>query len=276
MGVELNTGNINLDVFYDIFLSDDCKYSIAEYQKELFQDYDFTITPWEIVKCNSISQENNKEYYYFFYQERSITYQHPLPLSSAEATKKQVLYKFPNVGIWLETYTKVNDFKLVENFQVEDVMIIEPCQKGLIISAYFNIQFHNNTWFRNIIEKTTTDEMQKYFNGFLLNVESYLQKLTLKVTSNTSKKQPLPKQPPPKNYNTSYTSICVWILSFLVICLLIFQQLLFLHTSQQMFLSLQAQIIDIQSNSNDTLHVIVQAINILQQKKFDLCLSNSV
>ena len=104
---------------------------------------------------------------------RKIHYTHPITVPMAppmaRALKKQLLYKFGNVGLCLETCTEVEDVPMADCFVVEDRLWVhasEDNNEECVVSVTFRIQFVKGTLFRRIIENATRKEYGLYWDQF--------------------------------------------------------------------------------------------------------------
>lgn len=95
---------------------------------------------------------------------------------TAAARKEQVLQKFGNVGLCLETSTFVENVPMADCFVVRDRLWVNENSKegGCIVSITFQIDFIKGTMFRRIIENTTRGEYQKYWTQFWDMIKSNL------------------------------------------------------------------------------------------------------
>jgi hypothetical protein len=102
---------------------------------------------------------------------RTISYMHPVsnPLAPpmARATKTQRLERYHRDTTVIQTLTVVQDVPMADCFVVEERMFVENTGKnGLKLSAYFQIQFTQETMFRSIIEKQTSIKFVEYFQNY--------------------------------------------------------------------------------------------------------------
>ena len=97
----------------------------------------------------------------------------------AKAKKEQILKKYHNCGIIIETKTFVSDVPMTDCFYVTDTICIslpssddddddETNQKRckLILNIRFDIVFVKSTYFRSLIYRTTKNEMQQFMMNF--------------------------------------------------------------------------------------------------------------
>ena len=97
----------------------------------------------------------------------------------AKAKKEQLLKKYHNCGIMIETKTFVSDVPMTDCFYVTDTICIslpsssdegndETNQKRckLILNIRFDIVFVKSTYFRSLIYRTTKNEMQQFMMNF--------------------------------------------------------------------------------------------------------------
>ena len=96
----------------------------------------------------------------------------------AKAKKEQILKKYHNCGIIIETKTFVSDVPMTDCFYVTDTICIslpsssddddKTNQKRckLILNIRFDIVFVKSTYFRSLIYRTTKNEMQQFMMNF--------------------------------------------------------------------------------------------------------------
>jgi hypothetical protein len=120
----------------------------------------------------------------------------------AKAKKEQILKKYHNCGIIIETKTFVSDVPMTDCFYVTDTICISlPSSSSssndddktnqkrckLILNIRFDIVFVKSTYFRSLIYRTTTNEMQQFMMNFTEYIIAKLALLpsSLKGTSTT-------------------------------------------------------------------------------------------
>jgi hypothetical protein len=146
----------NLDTFFDTFLRDGAKYSIAKFL-EGRGDFNLTESVWKDGDDGSYS--------------RVIHYTHPVnaPLAppQAGARKDQSYRRYGDHGLRIETKTHVDDVPMADCFYVADRVLIEPSQDGdsVSVTMEFSIIFVKTTMFKSIISKTTASEFVKVFES---------------------------------------------------------------------------------------------------------------
>ena len=119
----------------------------------------------------------------------------------AKAKKEQILKKYHNCGIIIETKTFVSDVPMTDCFYVTDTICIslpsssddddETNKKRckLILNIRFDIVFVKSTYFRSLIYRTTKNEMQQFMMNFTEYIIAKLAVLpsSLKGISTTKK-----------------------------------------------------------------------------------------
>ena len=121
----------------------------------------------------------------------------------AKAKKEQILKKYHNCGIIIETKTFVSDVPMTDCFYVTDTICISlPSSSSdddddktnqkrckLILNIRFDIVFVKSTYFRSLIYRTTKNEMQQFMMNFTEYIIAKLAVLpsSLKGTSTTNK-----------------------------------------------------------------------------------------
>merc|ERR1712083_452787 len=65
---------------------------------------------------------------------------------------------------------------------VEDQILIEPCEKGVMLNANFEIRFIKNTFWKRVIQNTTCSEFHKWFTSYEENVRNALNQTSLVET----------------------------------------------------------------------------------------------
>lgn len=275
---------VGLDTFYKSFVSDGAEQSIAKHQINL-GDFDVHAGPWE--KC-----ELDKDV-----MVRTITYNHPLVLGSAQTIKEQKLKLVETHGMFLSTTTKVMNVQVANNFVIEDLILIESTNNTeLILNAYFRVHFTRETYFDGIIGQQINAEMQNWFQCYLKMIQkrldtfdekleflpSVLRKSSLvsSVRYNSKIENSIVEKSENSMRSQKYNSIHITffvknIHSFFIIllCLIIVQQYLMIcqfKSSQNSFHSLQEQLIAIQVDNVESLHVLTKLIKVFEMNQTNL------
>lgn len=109
-------------------------------------------------------------------KQRDINYMHPVnaPMAPpiAAAWKEQRLRIFPEFGLIIDTKTFVKDVPMTDCFYVQDRIIVEVQDTGLLLELQFELVFEKSTIFQRIIKKTTTAE----FSDLLEALASFMTK----------------------------------------------------------------------------------------------------
>jgi len=239
----------NLNDFYQKFLANNAKYSFKDYLISI-GDSEIKESPW----CEELDG---------FTSSRQIHYRHPVnaPMAppSAKATKSQRLQRFEEYGICLETCTQVNDVPFTDCFTIEDQILIEHTEKegldGVMLQAKFEIRFIKNTFWKRIIEKTSSTEFFNFFNGYADYLKHPLQEggpqpLLSLQKSNTNESETLvdEQQKLFQRYDITQLNFSMFHIFILFVLILIFLQLLILkriNTFYTSFISMQQQIISL-------------------------------
>ena len=120
----------------------------------------------------------------------------------AKAKKEQILKKYHNCGIIIETKTFVSDVPMTDCFYVTDTICISlPSSSSddddetnkkrckLILNIRFDIVFVKSTYFRSLIYRTTKNEMQQFMMNFTEYIIAKLAVLPSSLTGiSTTKK----------------------------------------------------------------------------------------
>lgn len=163
--VQAATLPCTLDEFFSLFLSNESRHSVSDYQRDVLGDTELETSPW------SLSEEDA------FSLTRTVKYVHPVnaPMAppSAAATKEQCYRRFGDHGMVLETQTVVNDVPMADCFYVDDRMLVEPTPDGgVALTAAFEVRFVKRTMFRKVINGTSGSEVTKGLKGY----EAYMRK----------------------------------------------------------------------------------------------------
>lgn len=145
------------------FYEDDTFYSLS-YFLERTGNINVTSTKWSIpIKKTQFKRLGTSS-------TRSISYLHPVsnPLSppSARATKTQRFERYDQRTVLIETQTKVQDVPLADCFVVDERLLLQALGHQIRVSAYFRIRFTQDTMFRSVIEKQTSQEFLEYFQNY--------------------------------------------------------------------------------------------------------------
>ena len=168
LGLESIPLPVSVDDFYKQVLDDNADHSIDKFMRDI-GELEVESTSWQPSVPTPTAPAN-----------RTITYIHPInaPMAppTAAARKEQVLQKFGNVGLCLETSTFVENVPMADCFVVRDRLWVNENSEegGCIVSITFQIDFIKGTMFRRIIENTTRGEYQKYWTQFWDMIKSNL------------------------------------------------------------------------------------------------------
>mmetsp|Transcript_29711 Transcript_29711/g.45958 ORF Transcript_29711/g.45958 Transcript_29711/m.45958 type:complete len:633 (-) Transcript_29711:152-2050(-) len=168
LGLESIPLPVSVDDFYKQVLDDNADHSIDKFMRDI-GELEVVSTSWQPSVPTPNAPAN-----------RGIKYIHPInaPMAppTAAARKEQVLQKFGNVGLCLETSTFVENVPMADCFVVRDRLWVNENSEdgGCIVSITFQIDFIKGTMFRRIIENTTRGEYQKYWTQFWDMIKSNL------------------------------------------------------------------------------------------------------
>lgn len=151
--------DITLDDFFAQFLSEDATASLASHH-QASGDLDVKTTKWQFE--DSLTQK------------RCISYKHPIasqiaiaPLAGA-ATKTQIIRRYGDHGICVDTETWVNDVPLADCFYVVDRLLVSSTDEGAIsLTVKFGVSFIKRTMFRSIITATAIKDVTAFHRGFI-------------------------------------------------------------------------------------------------------------
>ena len=154
--------NLSISDFESKCFRDGAPFSVEHFLKDTDNTNLYT-TPW----FPSLQTKSIPEY------RRQITYLHPVqnPMAPpmARSTKQQRIQRFGPNRLLIETVTTVQDVQKADCFHVVDRILVEtsPTSRGgIVVSAYFHIEFTKSTLFRSVIEKTTAAEFRDYLQGY--------------------------------------------------------------------------------------------------------------
>ena len=104
-------------------------------------ELDVDITPWDLPSASTTWAASES-------LSRTIHYTHPVnaPMAppTAKARKQQILHKFSNAGLCLETCTIVEEVPMADCFVVEDRLWVHGAKdgsEGCVLSVTFQIRF---------------------------------------------------------------------------------------------------------------------------------------
>ncbi len=107
-------------------------------------ELDVHTSPWELPSASKASESTS----------RTIQYTHPVnaPMAppTAKARKQQVLHKFGDAGLCVETCTVVEEVPMADCFVVEDRVWVHGAKdgsEGCSVSVTFQIRFVKSTFF---------------------------------------------------------------------------------------------------------------------------------
>lgn len=145
----------SLDTFYEMFLADGAKYSLAAFL-EGRGDSSLKESPWK-------AEDDGK-------QSRVVSYIHPVnaPLAppQAGARKEQSYYRCGEHGLVIETHTHVDDVPMADCFYVADRVLVEPKgEDSVSVTMEFKMTFVKSTMFKSIISRTTSSEFVALFQA---------------------------------------------------------------------------------------------------------------
>ena len=137
--------------------------SIASHH-EATGDLDVEVTDWE-------STHNNDG---ITAKKRYITYKHPIKISLAiappagAATKTQLLQRYGDHGISIETETWINDVPLADCFYVADKMLVaSKPEGGISLTIRFGTCFVKRTMLKGVIASTSVRDVTNFQKGYV-------------------------------------------------------------------------------------------------------------
>ncbi|OEU17988.1 putative chitinase [Fragilariopsis cylindrus CCMP1102] len=211
-----------LELFVNNFINDDADHSMSSFMIDIVHDRDLKVSKW-VIETNEIETEDDsgdasgssgaggdqqQQQQQPQIYKRIIEYTHPVnaPMAppQAKAKKEQILKKYHNCGIIIETKTFVSDVPMTDFFYVTDTICISlPTSSSddddddktnqkrckLILNIRFDIVFVKSTYFRSLIYCTTKNEMQQFMMNFTEYIIAKLAVLppSLKGISTTKK-----------------------------------------------------------------------------------------
>ena len=126
---------MRVDEFYNHVLADDADHSLNKFMRDI-GELNVDTTPWDLSRAPDLSEAIS----------RTIHYTHPVnaPMAppTAKARKQQVLHKFGDAGLCVETCTVVEEVPMADCFVVEDrLWVHKDGNEGCVLSATFQIRF---------------------------------------------------------------------------------------------------------------------------------------
>ncbi len=125
--------------FYNRVLADDADASLEKFMRDI-GEMDVNATPWDSTPSSSATSD--------CLASRTISYTHPVnaPMAppTAKARKQQVVHKFGDAGLCVETCTIVEEVPMADCFVVEDRVWVHGAMdgsEGCSVSATFRIRF---------------------------------------------------------------------------------------------------------------------------------------
>jgi hypothetical protein len=151
---------MTLDEFFHQFLSDDASTSIVSHH-EANGDFDVKSSKWE-----DDDESSSKK--------RSITFSHPINTkvsmapSAGAATKTQVLRRYGNQGICIDSEIWTNNVPLADCFYVLERLIVASNEEGGIsLTIKFGNIFVKRTMFKGIINSASVKDNTEFHKGFV-------------------------------------------------------------------------------------------------------------
>jgi len=128
---------MSVDEFYNHVLADDASNSLAKFMRDI-GELNVDTSPWDLPRASAASESLS----------RTIHYTHPVnaPMAppTAKARKQQILHKFGNAGLCVETCTIVEEVPMADCFVVEDRLWVHGAKdgsEGCVLSVTFQIRF---------------------------------------------------------------------------------------------------------------------------------------
>lgn len=125
--------------FYNRVLADDAEDSLEKFMRDI-GEMDVNATPWNSTPSSPATSD--------CLASRTISYTHPVnaPMAppTAKARKQQVVHKFGDAGLCVETCTIVEEVPMADCFVVEDRVWVHGAMdgsEGCSVSATFRIRF---------------------------------------------------------------------------------------------------------------------------------------
>ena len=169
--------NISLDDFFTLFLSDDAPVSLASHH-EAVGDSSVESTRWQGSSSSSSISASG-----IFTKQRQLTYKHAIKIPVAMAppdgmaTKFQIVERFGDHGICLDTETWINDVPLADCFYVADRLIVAANPEGGVsLSAQFGNCFVKKTMFKKIINVASTKAVLEFHKGYIESIRTAVNK----------------------------------------------------------------------------------------------------
>lgn len=161
---------MTLDQFFNHFLDDGAPSSLAS-QHRIAGDFDVASTNWE-KNGDSSSMK------------RSISYCHPIKTnismapSHGQATKNQIMKRFGNYGICIDSEIWTNNVPLADCFYVVDrLLIASNPEDGISLTIKFGNVFIKRTMFKGVINAASVNDITKFHRGFVTSIETAAKKI---------------------------------------------------------------------------------------------------
>ena len=151
----------SLEMFMDLFFSNEASFPIAKYQTEVIRDRELTYTKW---------RKNSDTVPPVF--DRDALFTHPLNNtlgpSEAKTCRQQRFQRFGTLGATLQNTTNVQGVPGADCFTVEDRWIVESISDSAVrFTVYFQINFSKRTMIKPLIQKNIKMETKKWFQGYV-------------------------------------------------------------------------------------------------------------
>ena len=134
---------MSVSEFYNHVLADNAEHSFEKFMRDI-GELDVRTSRWERPSASKASESTS----------RTIQYTHPVnaPMAppTAKARKQQVLHKFGDAGLCVETCTVVEEVPMADCFVVEDRVWVHGAKdgsEGCSVTVTFQIRFVKSTFF---------------------------------------------------------------------------------------------------------------------------------
>ena len=151
---------MTLDEFFQQFVCDDAPNSIVSHH-EASGDFDVKSSKWD-----DDDESSSKK--------RSITYSHPINTkvsmapSAGAATKTQVLRRYGDQGICIDSEIWTNNVPLADCFYVLDrLMVASNEEGGISLTIKFGNIFVKRTMFKGVINAVSVKDITEFQKGFV-------------------------------------------------------------------------------------------------------------
>ena len=159
----------SLEMFMDLFFSNEASFPIGKYQTEVIRDRELAYTKW---------RKSSDTFPPVFNRDALFTHplNNPLGPSEAKTCRQQRFQRFGTLGATLQNTTNVQGVPGADCFTVEDRWIVEALSDNTVrFMVTFQINFSKRTMIKPLIQKNIKMETKKWFQGYVTFLQRALQ-----------------------------------------------------------------------------------------------------